>query len=302
MLFESLKPMLLTSRSEAFDDDSYIFEPKWDGWRVLIHKKGSRIEAYTRTGMRITERFPEIQSTAASISGHSVILDCEGICLRDGRSVFDDFQDRGRLTDPRKIAAAAANHPATFIAFDVLYANRVRTHEPLADRKRRLLELVQSSSVIAPTMYVEGAGVHLKKLTEQRNWEGIVAKRKASTYQFNTRSYDWIKIKNWNHIDTVILGYRTDPHFALIVGLHFRTVENKPVAVVEHGYTPDEKSAFLAVVKQLHTIKDREAQWIEPRLCCRIRYLERTERHQLRMATFEEFLFDKRPEDCRWVG
>lgn len=54
MMFTSIDPMLLTMRYEAFDDKKYLFEPKWDGWRILIHKQGDRIEAYTRQGNCVT--------------------------------------------------------------------------------------------------------------------------------------------------------------------------------------------------------------------------------------------------------
>jgi bifunctional non-homologous end joining protein LigD len=66
MLFKPLKPMLLSSSSQAFDDANYIFEPKWDGWRIQIHKKDTRIEAYTRPGNCVTSKFPELVDAAAA--------------------------------------------------------------------------------------------------------------------------------------------------------------------------------------------------------------------------------------------
>ena len=302
MLFQPIKPMLLTMRREAFDDYNYIFEPKWDGWRIMIHKQGDRIEAYTRQGNCVTNKFPELQEAEQYIRAYSVVLDCEGICLRDGRPVFDDFTYRGRLRDRRKITSAVETHPATFVVFDVLYTDRDHTQEPLIERKARLADIITPSKIITPTLYMDGIGVRLKKMTEERNWEGIVAKRKDSIYRPDTRSYDWVKIKNWKEIDTVILGYRTKPQFGLIVGLHFPTMHNKPVATVEFGFKPEEKLAFLEVAKQIHTVKDRYAQWVEPRLCCRIKYLERTESHKLRIAVFESFLPGKDPSECRWIS
>ncbi len=69
----------------------------------------------------------------------------------------------------------------------------------------------------------------------------------------------------------MILGYRTEPQFGLIVGLHFLTMYNKPVATAEFGFKLEEKLAFLEIVRQIHTVKDRYAQWVEPWLCCRIK-------------------------------
>ncbi|MFD0698254.1 RNA ligase family protein [Paenibacillus sp. GCM10027628] len=299
MLFTPIKPMILSIGEEAFNDEKYIFEPKWDGWRILLHKQGSRIEAYTRNGIILTSKFPELKEAAAAIKAHTAILDGEGIVLRDGRPVFDDFAYRGRISQSARIRSAVSSHPATFVVFDVLYTDRAHLNEPLLERKKRLNEIVDSTPVIMPTMFVEGQGKALFELTEERDMEGIVAKRKDSKYLLDTRSPDWLKIKHFKTIDVVILGYRTNP-FGLVIGLQFRTVKNKPVGIVEFGFKPEEKQLFLGLAQQLHTATDNKTQWIEPRLCCRIEYLERTDSHQLRTLVFRGFLFDKKPEECVW--
>lgn len=302
MLFEPIKPMLPEWRYEAFDDEACIFEPKWDGWRIFLHKDGDRIEAYARSGRRVTEKFPELREAAAGIRERTAILDGEGICLRDGRPVFDDFADRGRLTDAGKIAAAARAHPATFVVFDVLRTgDREHIGETLLERKARLQDLVETNGALITTLFVEGKGQELFAMTEARGLEGIVAKRKASRYQVGVRSADWQKVKHGREIDTVILGYRTEPQFGLVVGLHFLTMKNKPVAFVEAGINGAEQRAFLEIAGQIRTTADLRTQWIEPRLCCRVRYLDRTDRHELKMCEFRGFLFEKRPEDCVWV-
>jgi bifunctional non-homologous end joining protein LigD len=93
-------------------------------------------------------------------------------------------------------------------------------------------------------------------------------------------------LKHQKTIDTVILGYRTEPQFALVVDLNFPTVRNKPVAVIEFGFKPEEKAAFRVIAQQIRTKKERNAHWIEQLLCCRIQYLERTEIHHLRITSF----------------
>jgi len=302
MLFTPIKPMLVSIGSRAFDDDRFIFEPKMDGWRILLHKDGDRIEAFTRNGKCITEKFPELKSVAEPIKSKTAILDCEGVVIRDGRTVFDDFSYRGRLSDPVKIQTAQLTHPANFVVFDLLATSQEHMHEPLMVRKKRLAELVDPNPILISTMYVEKEGKAMSELSIERDLEGIVAKKKDSTYQPGIRSQDWIKIKNFKTIDTVILGYRTDPEFSFIVGLHFPTVQNKPVATVNWGISPEEKTAFLEIARQIHTHKDKKTQWIEPRICCRIEYLERTDLHYLRTVRFKGFLFDKRPEECKWMS
>ncbi|WP_436664567.1 DNA ligase (plasmid) [Alicyclobacillus acidoterrestris] len=303
MLFSPIRPMLLTQRTDAFDDENYIFQPKWDGWRILLHKQGGHIRAFTRTGRDVTAKFPELDEVNRHIDASTAILDCEGVCIRNGRSVFDDFQYRGRLSDRRKIELAAGSHPVTFVAFDVLYrSDKQLLLEPLHRRNQVLEKMIEPCNVITPTFSTEGNGVALKQETERLRWEGIVAKKRDSQYRLNERSSKWLKIKNWQEIDCVILGYRLAPTFGLIVGLNFKTVENKPVAVVEWGMKPEEKRAFLQVSKQIRTHETQGTQWIEPRLCCRIKYLDRTEKHHLRHAVFLHFAFEKEPEECRWTS
>ncbi|TVY08348.1 ATP-dependent DNA ligase [Paenibacillus cremeus] len=301
MLFIPLMPMIVSIGKEAFDDESFIYEPKWDGWRILLHKQGERIEAYTRYGNIVTSKFPEIKEAAAAIKAHTVILDCEGICLRCGRPVFDDFSYRGRLSNSARIEQAANTHPATFVAFDVLYTDKEHIKEPLMQRKERLNDIVVDTPALTKTMYVDGQGKTLFALTKERDMEGIVAKRKDSKYYFDKKSPDWLKIKHFKTIDVIVLGYRTEP-FGLVIGLNFKTIKNKPVGVVEFGFKSEDKQAFLAFAQQLHTVRDQKTQWIEPRLCCRIEFLERTDMHQLRTTVFRGFLTNKKPEECVWLS
>jgi bifunctional non-homologous end joining protein LigD len=301
MLFTALKPMIVSTGKEAFDDENYLFEPKYDGWRIILHKQGERIEAYTQNGIVVTSKFPELKEIVSNIKIHTVILDCEGICLRGGRPVFDDFSYRCRLSNSMRVKNAVHTHPASLVVFDVLYTDREHLNEPLMQRKQRISEIVDTSTVISPTIYLEGQGKNLFNLTKERDMEGIVAKRKSSKYVLGIKSPDWLKIKHVKTIDVVILGYRTKP-FELVIGLNFKTVKNKPVGVVEFGIEMEEKQMFLSLVKQFHTVRDDKTQWIEPCLCCQIQYQERTDRHQFMMTEFKRFLFDKKAEDCIWVS
>ncbi|MBE1442188.1 DNA ligase [Paenibacillus sp. OAS669] len=298
-VFTPYQPMNVSIQHEPFDDPQYLFEPKWDGWRIVIHKQGSRIEAYTRHGNKVTKKFPELEQAVSAIQTHTAILDCEGIVMRDGRPVFDDFSYRGRLSSSMRIAQAVATHPVTFVAFDLLFTEREHSNEPLMERKGRLHELLVPNSVIMPTLYVMERGKALFELTRERDMEGIVAKRTDSIYRPGTLSRDWVKIKHFKTIDAVILGFRTNP-FALVIGLQFRTVKNKPVGVVEFGLTYEDKECFMELSKDLYLEHDKQTQWIQPKLCCRIQYLERTDTHQLRTTIFKQFLPDKNPEDCIW--
>jgi len=293
MLFSPIKPMLLHmgNNDEIPDDLNWIYDIKWDGWRILLHKMGDRVEAFTRHGNNVTKKFPELKSVGQSINEDKVIIDCEGVVLRNGISVFDDFAHRGRLTNKDKIEQATKSHPATFIAFDALYINEPIINRPLVERKEILTSIIQPSENVLVTPSMVGNGNDIFQLTKEKGMEGIVGKRIDSTYKLNHRSYDWLKFKHFKIIDTVILGYKENP-FTLLVGEQMSNSKYKPLANVEFGFSPEEKTAFRQIAKQNVIKVEKGITWIEPLLRCKVQYLERTSSGKLRIVSFKGFSFD----------
>lgn len=288
MLFSPIKPMLLQTGKEVFDDDMWQWSIKFDGWRVLIHKQGDRIEAYTRHGNIITSKFPELQEVGRSITVPEAIIDCEGVVFRNGVSVFDHFNLRGRLTDKEKIRKATQTHPASFVAFDVLQTNSSHIKEPLIERKKRLDSIIKPSNSLLITPSIIGDGTHIYQLTKEKNMEGIVGKRIDSTYQINHRSSDWLKIKHFKTTNATILGFKEQP-FSLVVGTQMQNGHYRPLATVEFGFKPHEKMAFRNIAKQLIKKQEKGITWIEPLLECTVQYLEKTEKGMLRIVSFKGF-------------
>ncbi|WBF58513.1 DNA ligase [Lysinibacillus sp. JK80] len=283
------------NNEEINDNPEWIYDIKWDGWRILLHKQGERIEAFTRHGNNVTAKFPELQEVGRSIQSHTAIIDCEGVVLRNGVSVFDDFAFRGRLSNTSKIQQATLTHPATFIAFDVLGTNKPHTNKPLVERKEILLSIIEPSNSLLITPSVTGNGNNIFQLTKDKGMEGIVGKRSNSTYKTKHRSHDWLKYKHFKVIDTVILGYKENP-FTMLVGKQLSNGKCKPLANVEFGFKPEEKTAFREIAKQIVTKVERDMTWLEPRLCCKVQYLEKTNTGSLRIVSFKGFNFDKVPE------
>lgn len=301
MLFEPIKPMLLQTNDVPFDDTNWLHELKLDGWRILLHKQGERVEAFTRHGTRLTGHFPELREVASAIRSYEAILDCEGVCYRDGKTVFEDFAYRGRVSRAQKIVHAARAKPVSFVAFDVLYDGQDRPRLPLIERKERMSELVQSNSVLSTVVYLDGDnGTALFTWVEQNGWEGTVSKLKTSLYSTGVRSTEWVKTKVWRQVDTVVMGYRFKPTFALLVGTYMGD-QLRVVAAVELGLNAEVKKAVREVSRSIATTRTDTVQWVEPVICARIRYRERTERGALRMAVLDEFLFGRKPSMGRGV-
>lgn len=297
MLFTPVKPMLLTMGKGPVNHPEHLYDIKFDGWRIVIHKQGNRIEAYTRQGNRVTNQFPELQDVLQHIKINTAILDCEGVVLRNGVSIFDDFQFRGRLKSRNKIEHAMETHPVTFVSFDVLATDKPLLKEPLIARRRILQEIVEPSNTIVTTPFIIGDGKKLYELTKEKGMEGIVEKPLNSLYHLDTRSKEWIKHKHFKRAKTVIMGYKENP-FTMIVGSSLRNGSVRPVASVEYGFKPEEKQAFRQIAKGIVMKKEKDVFWVEPMLCCEVQYLEKTENHNLRIVSFKGFQFDAKPEDC----
>ncbi|WP_254636021.1 DNA ligase [Lysinibacillus sp. GbtcB16] len=293
MLFTPIKPMLLHmgNNNEIVDDISWLYEIKWDGWRILLHKKYDSVEAYTRHGNNVTAKFPELHSVGKSIKEDIAIIDCEGVVLRNGLSVFDDFNYRGRLSNKDKINQATLTHPATFIAFDVLATDSNQTNKPLIERKDILKSIVEPSDNLLITPSVIGNGSNAFEITKEKGMEGIIGKRSNSVYKTNHRSKDWLKYKHFKLMDVVILGYKENP-FTMIVGVNLSNGKYRPVASVEFGFKPEEKTAFREIAKQIISKVERDLIWLEPLLHCKVQYLERTASGSLRIVSFKGFDFD----------
>lgn len=298
MLFTPIKPMLLHmgNNDEIKDDSNWIYDIKWDGWRILLHKQGDRVEAYTRHGNNVTAKFPELQAAGQSIQEHEAIIDCEGVVLRNGVSVFDDFAYRGRLSNKEKIEHAAITHPTTFIAFDVLATNKSVVNKPLVERKDILSSMITPSNNLLVTPSVMGNGNDIFQLTKEKDMEGIVGKQSNSTYQTNHRSHSWLKYKHFKVMDVVILGYKESP-FTMVVGTQLSNGKYRPVANVEFGFKPDEKRAFREIANKIVTSVERDVMWLEPRLFCKVQYLEKTSTGSLRIVSFKGFNFNKVHEE-----
>lgn len=243
----------------------------------------------------MTAKFPELQEVGRSIKEHTAIIDCEGVVLRNGISVFDDFAYRGRLTNTSKIEQATLTHPATFIAFDVLATDKPLVQQKLVERKKILSSIIEPSNSMLITPSVVGNGSNIFRLTKELNMEGIVGKRSNSMYKTNHRSHDWLKYKHFKIADVVILGYKENP-FTMLVGTQING-KYKPLANVEFGFKPEEKTAFREIAKQIITKVERDMMWLEPRLCCKVQYLEKTNTGSLRIVSFKGFNFDKVPEE-----
>ncbi|OBJ63748.1 ATP-dependent DNA ligase, partial [Mycobacterium asiaticum] len=196
--FDALTPMFATHGSVAgLKKGQWAFEGKWDGYRLLVDADHGTLRLRSRSGRDMTKEYPQLQSLAADLADHHVILDGEVVALTSaGVPSFNEMQNRVRATR------------IEFWAFDLLYLDgRSLLRAKYSDRRKLLETLGSASELIVPDL-LPGDGPDAIEYSRKQGWEGVVAKKRDSSYQPGRRSASWIKDKNWNTQEVVIGGWR----------------------------------------------------------------------------------------------
>ena len=179
-----LRPMLTTAAGLPADDAGFGFEFKWDGMRVLVRVAGGKVEAVSRNGNDAAARFPELQGLPKALGRTEAILDGELVVLGEGgRPDFGLLQPRMAQSDPGEIRRSMAEHPAQFLAFDLLALGRADLlRKPYAERREALEGLGLHGPWVVPP-YQTGSGQVVLEASRDLGLEGIVAKRLDSPYR-----------------------------------------------------------------------------------------------------------------------
>ena len=197
--------MLLASTESVPSEPGWVLEVKWDGMRAQVRVANRRLVLRSLSGVDWTRQFPELDEVVAATRGLEVILDGELVCF--DRTGHPDFARlRTRLTRGRAGAAqAAAESPATFVAFDVLHLDGHAVRRLPYGRRRELLDELALAGQHHTTPPVYRAGHDdLLAATRTHGLEGIVAKRLAAPYVEGRRAAAWRKLKH-RHVETLIV-------------------------------------------------------------------------------------------------
>ncbi|MGH8972275.1 MAG: hypothetical protein ACRD0C_03630 [Acidimicrobiia bacterium] len=211
-----LEPMLCTLGPLPADEARFAFEPKWDGFRALVHSDGIRVRVVSRRGRDLTDRCPELAPLARALR-RPCVLDGELVVLdAAGRPDFEAMRRRGLL--------GRVEAPLTFVAFDLLQLGaELTTGKPWRSRRDLLVRLGVEGPAWTTTRAYIGEGRVLFEATRAEGLEGVVAKRLDAAYRPGTRSRAWIKTKHMRVAPFVVGGFAVpDPgrnrRAALLVG------------------------------------------------------------------------------------
>jgi DNA ligase 1 len=193
-------------------------QPKYDGFRVQIHKDGAQVEIFSRNLETMTSMFPELVVAASQLSVESVILDGEAIAYNPESEEYVPFQETTSRRRKENIEKFALSVPLRAFVFDAMYRDGLDlTPLPYEKRLEIVNEVLGRSDTLVPTPLTrtDSTEVLTRELLDNisRGLEGVVAKRLDSPYQAGARNFNWVKLKRnasgelTDTIDVVLLGY-----------------------------------------------------------------------------------------------
>lgn len=292
-----VSPMLATLVKEPFDRPGWVYEEKYDGYRIVAYKEGEIVTLLSRNAKDRTAHFGPIAAAVRDLSQETLLLDGEVVAFdRKGISRFQLLQN---LSDKPHYAI-----------FDCLYAEgRDLRAKPLQERRAELEKILGKPVGKRPTLFVSARlasnGLKAYKIAKQKGFEGVLAKDESSPYS-EGRSMNWLKFKVKQEDEFVIIGYTAPAgarkHFgALLLGAHERG-ELKYAGKVGTGFSQAALSSlfrkFQPIVRAKAAVADppreRDVTWLAPRLVAQIAYGEWTNDRKLRQPVFLGLRDDKR--------
>ena len=231
------------------DPGDWLIEWKWDGIRAQLVRRAGAIHLWSRGEELITHRFPEIVAAATHLPD-GLVLDGEVLAFRDARPLpFAALQQR--IGRQRQVHQMAARVPVVFMAYDVLELEGQDVRAlPLADRRLRLESLLGAGSVLRVSPAVDAATWDaleaLRASSRERNVEGLMLKRRDSTYGVGRQRGFWWKWKIAPHTMDAVLIYAqpgSGKRASLLTDYTFGVWNNgelTPIAKAYSGLSNDE--------------------------------------------------------------
>jgi bifunctional non-homologous end joining protein LigD len=291
-----VKPMLATLVDKPFHRPGWVYEEKYDGYRILAYKEEKRVTLLSRNGKDRTESFADVAKAIATLRDRTLLLDGEAVAF--DRRLISRFQ-----------LLQQGEAPVVFAAFDCLYRNGHDLRKENLSTRREILETaIGQTDRLFASRRLGPDGLEAFRLAQKKGFEGMVAKNGASVY-VERRSMDWLKVKVKQEEEFVIGGYTlpagTRTHFgALLLGA-YRGAGLRYVGSVGTGYTQKTLASlhrdFQPLARKTPPFVDppriKGVTWLEPRLVAQVAFHEWTDEAKLRQPVFLGLRDDKRPAE-----
>lgn len=211
-----IKPMLLkeTTDKELLKAKDKLFQIKFNGVRAIVHVKDYKIVGIrSRSNNPTLHYFPELRATKLNIE--EGILDGEICVFKQDKSIFYGGIDKRRSAPAERILA---NYPVSLVVFDALKVNgEVIVNKPYKDRYD-LIKDISSDTGVVRVATNNSDGELLWELIEEKDLEGVVIKNPLATYQLDTRSTEYLKLKNYKQAVVTVSQIEPNPKGIKIYG------------------------------------------------------------------------------------
>jgi bifunctional non-homologous end joining protein LigD len=318
----NIHPMLATLVDAAFDDDEWLFEIKWDGYRAVTYVEDGKVRLFSRNQNDMTAQYPEMAEIAECVRAENAVLDGEVAALdANGRPSFSLMQQRTGLGhEGHRIGRGDSGVPIVFYAFDLIYLDGYNLMKVDCEQRKDLLrQILKTTDRVRYSEHFIGRGGDLYKAAAAQGLEGIVAKRRRSCYE-QKRSRDWLKMKITREQECVVGGY-TDPQGSrpyfgsLVLGLYDKK-HLLHVGQVGSGFTQRTQKEVWDELQKLTTTKSpfygarnnvKGVHWLKPKLVAQVKFTEWTHTLEpgplgggpkMRAPVFLGLRDDKDPTEC----
>lgn len=295
------RPQLATLAEEPFDNDDWIFENKFDGYRALAQIKNNKVNLISRNGISFNSKYKEIVTTLEKINDDMIL---------DGEVVVEDSKGKSHFQWLQHFDEDPKNGTLKFYVFDILYFKGydLRNLE-LIQRKKILKAILPKLKNIIFSSHTIGQGLETFKAIEKLGGEGIIAKKASSKYYEDKRSKDWLKIKTSKQQEMVIGGF-TEPSGsrnglgALLLGF-YEEDDFIYSGKVGTGFSDEILKELRAKLNKIERKtspfktppKLQGTHWVWPQLIAQIKFSEWTDSGSLRHPVYLGLRTDKKVKE-----
>ena len=294
--------MLATLVDSPFDDGRWVFEIKWDGFRLVTEKSSDKVRLWSRNGIDVTMKYTIIVPALQKIA-ESCVIDGE-LCALDahGRSRFQLLQN-------------ALNKKAQllYVVFDALFVSGQDIREkPLLERKEIVKSLLPHDPLLHYSEHVAEFGKREFAKAQRAHEEGVIAKRAAGLYYSGKRTREWLKFKAVHEQEVVIVGYteprRSRKYFGSLV-LAVRDKVRKRWVYAGHVGTGFDQAALKSLYGTMQLVRtdkkpsdkkvkhENATTWLVRKLVGEVKFTEWTSEGEMRHPAFLGLRTDKKALD-----
>lgn len=296
----AIPPMLASPDVPAFDGADWLYEIKWDGYRAIAETGGKDLRFYSRNGLSFLDAYPDVANELRTIRKR-MVLDGEVVALNaHGAPDFQLLQH----------ASLERSTHLVYYVFDLLELDgKDLKGLPLTERKKRLRGALKDRTHVRYCDHVEAKGEAFFAAAVKKDLEGIIAKRKDSTYSPGVRSKQWLKIKNHFTQEVVIGGYtaprNSRKHFGALLLGYYRKGE---LVYAGHTGTGFDDRSLTELMELMRPLRRKTSPftspvdanmppvWLTPELVCEVKFTEWTRDGHMRHPVFMGLRADKDPK------